>query len=159
MVQWTYDNEEVTEMPDVYAFIYKLTYEDGSLYIGRKNMQSIKTIPALKNGEIRPGAERVTKIVRRNAEGKIITKKSEKKGIKGTKELYDRLLVDSDWLSYEGSHDKPKAELVKKEIIDLALTKIQATYKELEHLVKNDVLFKAEYLNKQINNMFYKGKI
>jgi len=164
-INWTYEGEVVTEMPEgVFGFIYKLTYEDNTMYIGRKNMESVRTIPALKSGIVRDGATRVHKNVLIDEDGKIVVSKKDKKearkrGLKAKRMPYDTLVSGSDWLTYEGSHDKPDSKLVKKEILTIALTKIQATYRELEHLVKNDVLFREDYLNKQINNLFYKGKI
>ena len=36
---WTFEDEVVDEIPgpDVYGFVYEITYEDKSKYIGKKN--------------------------------------------------------------------------------------------------------------------------
>ena len=143
MIDWIYEDEIITELPPVFGFVYRLTYDsvDGpKYYIGRKQVKKKTTLPALKNGSIRPNAERIGK----NKNGKRV--------------YFDVIYKDSDWLDYEGSFETD-LKLVKKEILTICLTKTQLTYTEIEYQFKYNVLRDNHYLNRNINNMFFRNKI
>jgi hypothetical protein len=139
---WTYEESEVIELPlNVYGFIYLLTYENGTKYIGKKQCVKEVKLPALKSGEVRPNAKRTYK----NGSGKRV--------------YIDVLQKEMDWRNYEGSHDKPESPLVSKKILEYAPTKRSLTYLEAKHLFINSVLEDDTYLNQNILGSFFKGKL
>ena len=161
---WTFEDEEVTELPDgVFGFIYCITYENGKKYIGKKQVKSIKTVLALKDGTQRPDSERVYKNVIIDEDGKVVVSKSDKaqarkRGLKAKRTAFDRLTVESKWKSYTGSNETT-LPIMKKEIIDIALHKQQLSYKEEYHLFINKVLSDDEYINRNIGNRYFKNKV
>lgn len=142
-MDWTYNEEVVTELAiGVWGFIYELTLSTGEKYIGKVNAFKKQTLPALKSGDIRPGATRVGK----NKNGKRI--------------YVDVLYKENDWKSYTSSSDLIDSTLiVARRIIEYAPTKRSLTYLEIKHQFLNNVLEDDTYLNKNINNMFFKGKL
>lgn len=142
-MNWACNGLDVTEVPaDIpFGFIYQLTYEDGKQYIGKKNFYTIQKLPALKSGEVRPGATRTYK------------------NGSGTRKYYDLLPKETKWKDYEGSHEKPKSPLVSKEIIAFAETKRELTYLEVKALFHFDVLEDDNYLNQNILAVFYKNNL
>ena len=142
-MNWTYNDEEVTELPDITGFIYLLRYEptkefpEGQRYIGKKSLETTKTIVAKKDGSKREGhIEFKNRDILVKDDGNIAVSKKDKadlrkRKVKATRIKYEVVGSESSWKDYEGSHDKPLAELVSKEIIDIALTKILLTYKEV----------------------------
>ena len=146
-MNWLYEGKLYTELTQgVYGFIYKITVieSDGTykFYIGKKDCFKKLTLPALKSGEIRKGAERVGK----NKNGKRV--------------YFDILKKESNWQDYESSSDEVGNRVViKKEILELAPTKRSLTYLEIKHQFLHNVLEDDNYLNKNINNMFFKGKL
>lgn len=142
-MDWIYEEKPYTELTKgVYGFIYELTLDDGTKYIGKKNCFVKVTLPALKSGEIRPGAERIGK----NKNGKRV--------------YFDIVTKESKWKDYESSSDEVGTRsVIKKEILELAPTKRSLTYLEEKWLFKREVLESDEYLNKQIGNRYYKGRL
>lgn len=93
-------------------------------------------------------------------------KKITKKVIKETKtrKRIEKLKVESDWQDYWSSC-KPLLEYIEERggtfgferyIIELCKDKISLTYREMEALVKNNVLFDEYSWNGNILNKFYK---
>ena len=164
-MDWTYEDELVTELPDIFGFIYLLTYEDKSRYIGKKSLETTKVIVAKKDGSKREGhIEFKNRHILVKDDGNIAVSKKDKadlrkRKVKATRIVYEVISSESSWKSYEGSHDKPKAKLVSKEIIDIALNKAQLSYKEEYHLFTNKCLEVDGYLNITIGNRYFKGKL
>lgn len=138
-MNWTYKGEEVTEAPEEYlGFIYEIWYEDGTRYIGKKNMWSEKRLPPLRNGKIREGAKR-----------------SYKQG-KGRREYYDLVKKETNWKKYKGSSKNSIGKVVKqKEILAFAKSKRYLTYLEVKYLFIQDALEDPDYLNDNILGKFY----
>ena len=163
-MNWTYEGNIVTEMPkDVHGFVYLLTYEGNYKYIGMKATYSILEKPAKKSGEIREGCERVYHNVIRDEDGKVIVSRKDiraarKRGLKATREAYDRGIYEAKWQDYESSSkDVANYTLISKEILEYGPTLKSLRYLEESHLFKNDVLLKPEYLNQNIGGRYFKG--
>lgn len=142
-VNWTYKNNPIASINDipkgVIGFIYLLEYEDGTKYVGKKNLYSIKTLPTLKNGTIRPNAERVFK------------------NIKGKRLPFDRIIKETNWLTYNSSSSKAKKlKPIKRKILKFALSKMNLTYLEVKYLFVLGCLESDKYLNDNILGKFYR---
>ena len=81
---------------------------------------------------------------------------------KGRPPLYKRVLKESDWKTYYGSHHIIKEYIkkgfdwsLKREIIDIATDKKHLTYLECKHQFALGVLEKSEYLNDNILGKFF----
>jgi len=167
-MNWLYKDKPYTELTKgVYGFIYKLYLGDGTMYIGKKDGYNELTRPAKKDGTKRIGhVEFTSKNVLIDPETGYIprSKKAKaalrKKGIKATRELYETTKKESSWQDYESSSDEVGTRIVtKKEILELAPTKRSLTYLEEKAMFQHEVLEKDEYLNKQIGNRYFKGKL
>lgn len=159
---WTHNSESVDRLPEnVIGFVYLVTTECNKQYIGMKPTISLSTKPARKsNPEPREGMERVYKIVRRDSNNKIITSKAKRKGIKGTKEPYDKGYFENNWKTYSGSStDLENYTIKSKEILEFAYNKTQLRYLEEKHLFKNDVLESDNFINQNIGGRYFKSKI
>jgi len=166
-MNWTYKQNEDFEIPkDAIGFIYILKYDNKTkAYIGKKSIDSRKTLPALKSGEIRPGAVRVGKLVFRDLDGNIIVSKKDKQrarkdGLKAKREYFDVMHSESSWRSYESSSDDVKNHtLSSKEILQWAFSKKELTYLENKWLFSEAVLERHEYLNSNIAGVFFAGEL
>ena len=74
-----------------------------------------------------------------------------------------KIVKESDWLIYFGSHEKIKELLkegkqdnFKKEILEFAYNKKHLTYLETKYLFCNNVLENNEYINDNILGKFYR---
>ena len=89
-------NNEITsieQMPKgAIGFVYMIEYTDGKFYIGKKNLYSTQTVKALKSGKRREGT---VDVVYKNTG-------------KGYRQAFDVVKKESDWLTYQGSHDECK---------------------------------------------------
>ncbi len=165
MINWTYQDELVAELPDVVGFIYLLTYEDGSKYVGKKALGTTKTITAKKDGSKREGhIEFKNRDILVKDDGNIAVSKKDKKllrenKVKATRVKYEVVSSESSWKDYEGSHECPdNLTLVKKKLIDIALHKQQLSYKEEYYLFRDAAIIDERYLNKNIGNRYFRGK-
>ena len=142
-MDWTYCNKLVTKVPDnAIGFVYRITLSTGHQYIGKKNCFKKLKLPALKNGTIREGAERIGK----NKDGKRV--------------YFDILTRETDWKEYTSSSDILDPELIThKTILEWAPTTRSLTYLETKYLFTNSVLEDENYLNRNILNKFFKGKL
>ena len=137
---------EITEIDqfesNIIGFVYLIEYTDYKCYIGKKNLYSIRTLPALKSGKTREGAERIF----RKGSGKRI--------------YFDKLKKESDWLKYQGSHAECKNRIpANKYILDYATSKLQLTYLEAKYLFSMGVLEDDKYLNDNILGTFYRSNL
>lgn len=74
-----------------------------------------------------------------------------------------KVVKESDWLTYYGSHERIKGLLkegkqedFKREILEFAYNKKHLTYLETKYLFCNNVLENTEYINDNILGKFYR---
>ncbi len=134
---WYYKGKCLEQIPEgFHGYVYKITDDKGRVYYGKKAFTH----------------KRKTKL--------------SKKAREGTRKRVKVEQVDSKWLSYWGSC-KPLLEYIqsngnqgfRREILTLCKTKQDLTYRELEILVKENVLFREDCWNSNILSRFFKGKI
>ena len=78
----------------------------------------------------------------------------------GKRVYFDILKKESNWQDYESSSDEVGNRVViKKEVLEFAPTKRSLTYLEEKHQFINNVLEDENYLNKQIGNRYFKGRL
>ena len=147
---WTYKGLLITsidDMPDgTYGFIYKVTHKtSGKKYIGKKVLYF----------------ERNKRLGKRALEA--LKEERAKKGIKGRVPLKQKVITESDWKDYYGSHAEIKKLLEKdgpmsftKQILSYVKSKKELTYYECKELFINEVLERDnEYINDNILGKFY----
>ena len=138
---WMYQGECVAEAPPgYYGFIYKVTDDQGKIYIGKKSFEHSKKV-------------RISKKIRK---------------LTRTRKRISRTKVDSKWLSYWGSSkqlleylDKvpDRRDFCRREIIKLCKDKASLSYWEIVTLIENRVLFRDDCWNGNIGGHYFKGKI
>lgn len=161
-MNWTYNTDIVDTIPEgIYGFIYILTYDDGSMYVGKKQVKSCITLPALRNGTVRDNAKRISKRVpMTKAELANRTNLQMKNRVMSKIQEFDIVCKESKWKSYEGScKDIGDRKLVSKQILRFCPDKTNLTYWEVACQCKLDVLTDDRYLNENIGGLYYKGKI
>lgn len=127
MDRWYYEGCEVTELPEGYeAFVYLLTFEDGTMYIGKKVFYSIRRVKV--KGKMR------RTVVKKESDWETYNSSSE---------------VVKDKL-------KAGHKLVGRDIIHLCTTRGEATYLEIKEMFIRDVLCNLKYLNLNIAARFFK---
>lgn len=125
------------------GFVYLIEYKDGTKYIGKKNLYATIKMKSLPSGKQR--ANTVGKEYRNTG--------------KGSRQSYDIIRKETDWLTYKGSHKEKLKQISHKYILDFAYTKIQLTYLEAKFLFKHEVLEDPKFLNENILNAFYRNKL
>jgi len=146
-MNWTYNNEKITSINQLpkgaYGFIYMLEYDTYKAYIGKKDLYSYQTLPALKNGSQRPNSERIG----RNKNGKRV--------------YFDKVRKESNWKQYtSSSKDIPKeAKITKKHILAIAYSKRHLSYLETKYLFCYEVLESEDFYNKNISGRYFKGNL
>jgi len=137
MVEWIYKGKVITDKPPkegTWGFVYMITYTNNKKYIGKKQMWSVTKKPFGK---------------------KMLATVTDQRAKK-----YEMVTKENAWRRYVGSSKDTKGlTILKKEILELCSDKINLTYCEIKHLVKNDVLTNDEYLNSNILGKFYFPKI
>jgi len=143
MSNWIYEGRELKETPkEFYGFIYLLTTTCSKKYIGMKVFHNKVTLPALKNGTIREGAERVGK------------------NVKGKRTYFDVLYKPSDWKTYESScKELEDYEIASKEIIQMAESKRELNYLEVKHLFIAEAIEDDNFLNGNISGRWFRGNL
>jgi len=130
LINWIYKGERVlshNDIPDNCTHIvYKLYYEDMTMYIGYKTVRAIRKIkPTKKQLAIRKNYKRVE-------------------------------LKDLPFIKYVGSSKENKGKkLILKEILYFTSNKRTATYLEQKLLFQEDVLFNDNFNNKNIGGKFF----
>lgn len=124
-----------------YGFVYKLTYADNTFYIGKKNLYKYEELP-----------------VSNRKTNRIAIGEPFKKRHKGKLVLFETVQKETNWLNYVGSHEfiEPK-ELIAREILDVAYSKLHLTYLENKYLYNN--ILSQYCLNQSISNKIYKDKL
>ena len=151
---WTYQGRifnDISDFPqDTYGFIYEVFHKPtGQKYIGKKVLYF----------------ERNKRLGKRALEELRLERKA--KGIGGRVPLKQKVITESDWKDYYGSHLTIK-KLVKeskdlrldfeRKILDFVPNKKLLTYYECKHLFINDVLetYSHQYINDNILGKFYR---
>tara|TARA_R100001163_G_C5061892_1_gene198836 strand:+ start:1832 stop:2320 length:489 start_codon:yes stop_codon:yes gene_type:complete len=148
---WTYKGLLITSIDDMpkgtYGFIYKVVHKtSGKKYIGKKVLYF----------------ERNKRLGKRALEA--LKEERAKKGIKGRVPLKQKVITESDWKDYYGSHAEIKKLLEKdgpmsftKQILSYVKSKKELTYYECKELFINEVLERDnEYINDNILGKFYR---
>ena len=134
-MDWKYLGNKLNEAPIGFiGFIYRIKFDDGTSYIGKKNFFS----------------HRKRKFGKK--ELALITDKRLKK--------YEIVTKESDWRTYASSNPTVKEKIrndegYEKEIICFARTKKHLTYLEEYELYKRWVLADDSYLNDNIAGRFF----
>jgi len=144
-MDWYYKGEAMTSVedfpPSTFGFVYRVTHEpSGKIYIGKKVLQFT----------------RKAKLTKRDL--------ALYEGEKGRKPSFKRVVKESDWKTYYGSHKEilalikdGKQEDFKREILTCVTTKKLLTYEETKALFLYEVLTKPnEYFNDNILGKFFR---
>ena len=149
---WSHNGKLITEISDMpegtYGFIYEVYHQpSGMRYIGKKVLYF----------------ERNKRLGKRALEA--LREERKAKGIGGRVPLKQKVVTESDWKDYYGSH-KDILELVKttdpmkweKRILAFVPNKKLLTYFEAKELFKNGVLEnrQSNYINDNILGKFYR---
>ena len=143
-MNWKHNNKLLPHKPPTsWGFIYLLTFEDDTMYVGKKQMWSISTKEAKNNGLKREGH---LCFLNKRKGGKIVKHETTK--------------LENDWRTYVGSSKSTKhLKIKKKDILCFCIDKLHLSYTEEEWLFKLDVLRSEMYLNDCIGGRYYKGKV
>ena len=135
---WYYQNKlinEIKDLPkDTFGFIYQTTHTPtGKKYIGKKSlMYNLKKKLGKKEKLLWEG--------------------------KGRPPVYKRVLKESDWKTYYGSHSfikEANKEDLTREILEIAYHKKELTYLECKYQFTLGVLESRSYLNDNILGKFF----
>ena len=135
---WYYQNKLINEIIDLpkgaFGFIYQTTHlPTGKKYIGKKSLiYNLKKKLGKKEKALWEG--------------------------KGRPPVYKRVLKESDWKNYYGSHGfikEANEEDLKREIIQIAYHKKELTYLECKYQFTLGVLESRSYLNDNILGKFF----
>jgi len=137
-MKWLYKNKEINEISDLpnnaFGFVYQTTHlPTNKKYIGKKSlMYNLKKKLGKKEKALWEG--------------------------KGRPPMYKRVLKESDWKNYYGSHgfikEANKKDL-KREILKIAYHKKELTYLECKYQFTLGVLESRSYLNDNILGKFF----
>ena len=148
---WTYKGKTVTEISDMpegtYGFIYETTHRPtGQKYLGKKVLFF----------------ERNKRLGKRALEA--LREERKAKGIGGRIPLKQKVVTESDWKDYYGSH-KEILKLVKendpnsfeRKILEYVPNKKLLTYYECKYLFINEVLENRNtYINDNVLGIFFR---
>tara|TARA_B110000208_G_scaffold176577_1_gene223070 strand:- start:325 stop:786 length:462 start_codon:yes stop_codon:yes gene_type:complete len=147
---WKYKDsiiKSIDEMPkSSFGFIYEVTHTPtGRKYIGKKVLYF----------------ERNKKLGKRALEELRLERKA--KGIGGRTPMKQKIVTESDWKTYYGSHKEiitlikdKKQEEFTREILQFVPTKKQLTYFECKYLFIKEVLEGNDYINDNVLAKFYR---
>ena len=137
-MKWLYKNKEINEISDLpsntFGFIYQTTHTPtGKKYIGKKSLiYNLKKKLGKKEKALWEG--------------------------KGRPPIYKRVLKESDWKTYYGSHSfikEANKEDLTREILKIAYHKKELTYLECKYQFTLGVLESRSYLNDNILGKFF----
>ena len=142
---WLYKGKQINSIEDLpegtFGFVYRVIHEPtGKIYIGKKVLQF----------------NRKTKLTKRDL--------ALYEGQSGRKPSFKRVVKESDWKTYYGSHKEilalikdGKEDDFKREILTCVTTKKLLTYEETKALFLYEVLVKPdEYFNDNILGKFFR---
>ncbi len=133
-MNWIYKQKPIYSHDDLpkecVGFVYKITYSNGLVYIGKKLIRSLV--------RVKPTREQLA--IRKN--------------------YVRREWKNKPFAKYNGSSKNTVGlTITQKEIVELCDDKINLTYCELKWMVIHDVLCDSKYINDNILGKFYSGKI
>ena len=137
-MKWLYKNKEIngiSDLPkDAFGFVYQTTHlPTNKKYIGKKSlMYNLKKKLGKKEKALWEG--------------------------KGRPPMYKRVLKESNWKNYYGSHGfikEANEEDLKREILEIAYHKKELTYLECKYQFVLGVLESKSYLNDNILGKFF----
>ena len=137
-MKWLYKNKEINEISDLpnntFGFVYQTTHlPTNKKYIGKKSlMYNLKKKLGKKEKALWEG--------------------------KGRPPMYKRVLKESDWKNYYGSHSfikEANEKDLKREILEIAYHKKELTYLECKYQFTLGVLESRSYLNDNILGKFF----
>ena len=137
-MNWLYKGSEINEISDLpnnaFGFVYQTTHlPTNKKYIGKKSlMYNLKKKLGKKEKALWEG--------------------------KGRPPVYKRVLKESDWKNYYGSHGfikEANEEDLKREILEIAYHKKELTYLECKYQFTLGVLESRSYLNDNILGKFF----
>ncbi len=129
-MNWVYQGKDILSHEDLFEettnFVYELKFSDGTKYIGKKTVRSIRRIkPTL-----------AMKAIRKN--------------------YVRKELKDIPFAKYEGSSKENEDKtLISKEILYQCSNKKTSSYIEMALLVTEDALFTDKYNNKNISGTYF----
>ena len=138
MIKWLYRGSEINEISDLpnnaYGFVYQTTHlPTNKKYIGKKSLiYNLKKKLGKKEKALWEG--------------------------KGRPPMYKRVLKESDWKTYYGSHSfikEANKEDLTREILEIAYHKKELTYLECKYQFTLGVLETKSYLNDNILGKFF----
>lgn len=140
---WTVISD-INKMPKgTIGFVYLIHFDDGTKYIGKKNIYITKTLKQPKSG-VRPNT---IKVIMRNTG-------------KGFRQAYNIIQEESNWKEYKGSVVECKDKTpTDKIILHFCFTSYDLTYWEAYYQFRERVLFDNEFLNDNILGKFYRNKL
>ena len=137
-MKWLYKGLEINEISDLpknaFGFVYQTTHlPTNKKYIGKKSlMYNLKKKLGKKEKLLWEG--------------------------KGRPPVYKRVLKESDWKNYYGSHSfikEANEKDLKREILEIAYHKKELTYLECKYQFTLGVLESRSYLNDNILGKFF----
>jgi hypothetical protein len=137
-MKWLYKNKEINDISDLpnnaFGFVYQTTHlPTNKKYIGKKSlMYNLKKKLGKKEKLLWEG--------------------------KGRPPVYKRVLKESDWKNYYGSHSfikEANEKDLKREILEIAYYKKELTYLECKYQFTLGVLESRSYLNDNILGKFF----
>ena len=139
-MNWFRDEEEVVNPPKkAIGFVYMIEFNSGDKYLGKKNLYSRR---------------------KRNFGKKEISLIKDKR-----RKLYEMVVKESNWRTYESSNGDVKqriknGECHTKTILEWAYTPKQLTYLEIKCMFNEDVLNpKGNWLNDNVLGKFFKKEL
>ena len=137
-MKWLYKGSEINKISDLpnnaFGFVYQTTHlPTNKKYIGKKSlMYNLKKKLGKKEKALWEG--------------------------KGRPPVYKRVLKESEWKNYYGSHGfikEANEEDLKREILEIAYHKKELTYLECKYQFTLGVLESRSYLNDNILGKFF----
>lgn len=130
-MEWIYKGKQLSKLPNgVIGFVYCIYYTNGKKYIGKKTAISDR---------------------KKNLGKKELALQTDKR-----LKTHKYVTTEHKWQSYDGSTKESEGLTIQSKVIThLCTNKMSLTYLEASEMIKNDVLFKDEYLNKNILGKFY----
>ncbi len=137
-MKWLYKGSEINEISDLpnnaFGFVYQTTHlPTNKKYIGKKSLiYNLKKKLGKKEKALWEG--------------------------KGRPPMYKRVLKESNWKDYYGSHSfikEANEEDLKREILEIAYHKKELTYLECKYQFTLGVLESRSYLNDNILGKFF----
>lgn len=141
MINWTYRGKEVKSIEDLpkgaIGFIYLIQDENGKIYIGKKQIETVRNIEVSKSvyDKLKKEGHKVKR-----------TKNKTKSTKTKTVWRFKKTIVDREsWISYTGSSIPLNKEIkkglkYKKEILHFCYKKKQCSYYEIKEQFINGVI-------------------